>query len=188
MANCIVFLRHSGRVFEANAWRCMIQCVVIALGFFCFTNVARPERDPNIAGAPSVQKPTSLSHVMICFWKYSDIVFMTSIPFDVVSSSREINNSSLIMLSSKNRTNTSNWQQLEMSVDSSHCKAKHGEFLIFETSCSSISFDISSIRALTVLFDKGISCIFFLPLIPKFLRQLWSNMVSRVFLRLCEVF
>lgn len=163
---CII--RHLGRVFKANDWRCMIQCVVITLGFFCFTNVASPERDPNIAGAPSVQRATSLSHIRLFFSKYFDIEFITSIPFDVVSSSCEISISYLFMLSSsKNRINTSSWQQFEMSVDSSHYKAKNDDFLILETSSSSTSFDISSIRALTVLFDRGTSCIFLLASNPK---------------------
>lgn len=52
---------------EANAWQCMIQCVVITFALLYFTNLARPERDSDIAGAQFVQKVTSFPHIGLCF-------------------------------------------------------------------------------------------------------------------------
>lgn len=123
--------------------------------------------------APSLSKPTIFSHITLCCSKYSDIIFMTSIPFDVVYSS------SLIMLS---RANVNNWQYLEMSLDLLHCKVEHDEFLIFDIRCSPIWFDISSNRAFTLSFDKDISWFSYWLLTLKILWQLWLDKVLREFL------
>ena len=52
----------AGRVLEARASLWITQWDPTALGLFCFILAINPLRDPSIAGAPSVQTPTSFSH------------------------------------------------------------------------------------------------------------------------------
>lgn len=69
MYNFIAKARSFGYVLNAIAWCCWIQRVVNVIGFLCFTNIAKPERDPSITGVPSVQNPARFSHVSLCFSK-----------------------------------------------------------------------------------------------------------------------
>ena len=53
LSSCVI-------VLDASASRCMMQCRVNTLGFFCFSSFANPDLAPNIAGVPCVHAWTSL--------------------------------------------------------------------------------------------------------------------------------
>ena len=44
-----------GNVFDANASRCIVQCIVVTSWFLCFTKDVTPAIDPHITGAPHAQ-------------------------------------------------------------------------------------------------------------------------------------
>lgn len=74
------------RFSPTSVWRRIMQCVVITDGIFRFIKAAGPERELSIAGALSVQKATSFSHMISRFSKY---LLRTSETCNVVLSSCE---------------------------------------------------------------------------------------------------
>ena len=53
----------SERLFEANAWRCIMQWIPTMFGLCFLASFKNPEREPSIARASSVQIPTTFSQL-----------------------------------------------------------------------------------------------------------------------------
>ena len=102
----------SGRVFENNAWRCIMQCIPTMFGLCFLASFKNLEREPSIAGAPSVQIPTTFSQLKPSVVKKSDITFKTSCSVLLLVSPRQNKKLSKILPSWMYFTNTMSCEML----------------------------------------------------------------------------
>ena len=131
-------------VFEANAWRCIMQWIPTIFGLCFLASFKNPEREPSIAGAPSMQIPTTFSQLKPSVVKKSDTTIKTSRAVVLLVSPRQNKKSSKILPSHKYHEL---WN-VTTSVYSSRCIEKLPDTLILSINWFCMARDKSSIREL----------------------------------------
>uniref|UniRef100_A0A0K2UWQ7 Uncharacterized protein n=1 Tax=Lepeophtheirus salmonis TaxID=72036 RepID=A0A0K2UWQ7_LEPSM len=131
-----------------------MQCVKFMCGATCNTLAFSPFFFPSIAPAPSVHTPMQFSqNSPFSFSLLSSFSKMSS-PVHVPSSGEQNSMSSFSFPSKLYLTKTSSWAELDISVDSSSCKAYFPPFIL-STSWHIMSWAMSVMRQAIVPFDSG---------------------------------